>query len=154
MNTITLTGRNAKEIDLKFSQSGTPIANGTIAVRRDFKNKQTGEYETDFFNFVAMGKLGETIANYVSKGDSFGIAGKLQNRVWVKDDGSKQYFTEIMVNGFDFPNKPANKQNGHNQGPNQQPNTNTSQGQQNQYRGIDPFAGNGQIDISDDDLPF
>ncbi|MEK5081169.1 single-stranded DNA-binding protein [Solibacillus sp. FSL W7-1436] len=105
MNIITVTGNSVKDIELKATPSGSFVGNGTIAVRRDFKNKQTGEYETDFINFVALGKTAEIMAQYVNKGDHFGITGRLQIRIWNKDDGTKQYFTEIVVNSFDFPQK-------------------------------------------------
>jgi single-strand DNA-binding protein len=139
MNVIILTGNATKDLEIRFNQSGTAIANGTIAVRRDYKNQQ-GEYETDFHNFVVIGKLGEVMANHIQKGDKFGIKGKLQNRVWEKDNGEKKYFTEVLVDGFDFPNKPKGGQS-HNQASGTKDNE-------------DPFANNGQIDISDDDLPF
>jgi single-strand DNA-binding protein len=142
MNIITVTGNNVKPIELKYTPSGTAISNGSIAVRRDFKNKETNEYETDFFNFTVIGKMAEVVANYVQKGDKFGITGRLQNRIWEKDDGSKQYFTEIIVNGFDFPTK----QGGNSGNTNQKPNNNSG--------GTDSFTGNGQIQILDDDLPF
>lgn len=148
MNVILLTGNATKDMELKYTPSGTAIGNGAIAVQRDFKNKQ-GEYETDFFNFVALGKLSEVMANHIRKGDKFGIKGKLQTRTWEKDDGSKQYFTEVFVDGFDFPVK---KQSSN------QSNNETSE--KPKYGGgkptdEDPFADNGQpIDISDDDLPF
>ena len=56
MNIIALTGNATKDIELTYTQSGTAVGKGSIAVRRDFKNKQTGEYETDFINFTAFGK--------------------------------------------------------------------------------------------------
>lgn len=149
MNIITLTGNATKDVELKYSPNGKAISNGSIAVRRDFKN-QHGEYETDFFNFVALGKTGEIMANHIKKGDKFGITGRLQNRVWEKDNGEKQYFTEVFVNGFDFPYKGSNNQS----------NTNTPRNNQNAGNGNytkiedDPFAGGKTIDISDDDLPF
>lgn len=136
MNVILLTGKATKDPELKYSASGTAIANGTIAVRRDYKNQQ-GEYETDFHNFVVIGKLGEVIANHVRKGDSFGIKGKLQNRVWESDNG-KKYFTEVLVDGFDFPVKPKEEK----------------KAQKFTADPGDPFAGSGPINISDDDLPF
>jgi single-strand DNA-binding protein len=142
MNIITLTGNSTKEIELRYSPSGTAFASGSIAVRRDFKNKETNEYETDFFNFTVIGKTAEVVANYVNKGDKFGITGRLQNRIWEKDDGSKQYFTEIIVNGFDFPTKQGSNSGNTNQKPN------------NNNGDTDPFTGNGQIQIMDEDLPF
>jgi single-strand DNA-binding protein len=132
MNIIAVTGRSVKDIELRATPSGSFVGNGTIAVRRDFKNKQSGEYETDFINFVALGKTAEIMADYVKKGDQFGVTGRLQIRVWNKDDGTKQYFTEVIVSSFDFPNKKSEANNA------QQSNQNNS----------------GPIEVSDDDLPF
>lgn len=143
MNVIILTGNATKDIEIKYNQNGTAIGNGTIAVRRDYKNQQ-GEYESDFFNFVVIGKLSEVMANYVNKGDKFGIKGRLQNRVWESDNG-KRYFTEVFVDGFDFPEKKKTS--------NQQQQTNNNQG----YTRVDddPFANDGgPLDITDDMLPF
>lgn len=138
MNIIALTGNATKDLDLKYTPSGTAIANGTIAVRRDFKNKQTGEYETDFINFTAIGKTGEIMAQYIRKGDKFGINGRLQIRTWENDQGKRQYFTEVVVNAFDFPDKKAR----------QDERTNTNR------QAEEPFAGSGPIEVQDDDLPF
>jgi single-strand DNA-binding protein len=139
MNVITLTGNATKDVELRFTPNGKGVANGTIAVRRDFKN-QNGEYETDFINFTALGGLSEVMANHIKKGDKFGINGRLQIRKWEKDNGDKQYFTEVIVNGFDFPDKKNQEQSTNNQ-----PKTKVSE---------DPFQGNGSIDIDDSDLPF
>lgn len=141
MNVITLTGNAVKDIDLKYTPAGKGIANGTIAVRRDFKN-QNGEYETDFINFVALGGLSEVMANHIRKGDKFGITGRLQIRKWEKDNGEKQYFTEVVVNGFDFPTRANTSQ--------QENRSNTGQ----QKPSDNPFQGGGQLDIDDSDLPF
>lgn len=149
MNVITLTGNASRDVELKYSPSGTGIANGTIAVRRDFKNKQTNEYETDFINFIAIGGLSEVMANYIKKGDKFGITGRLQIRKWEKDNGDKQYFTEVVVNSFDFPSKTQNGGSNTNTRQNQ---NNANTGQQGGYG--DPFSGQGSIDILSDDLPF
>ena len=149
MNKIIVSGNIVRDIELKYTQGGTAIANGTIAVRRSFKNKD-GEYETDFFNFVVMGKAGETVANYMKKGNKVVLAGSLQNRVWIKDDGSKQYFTEIFVDSFDLPSK---QDSGQQQG--QQPARQQQRQEAPKNEFGDPFANNGQaIDISDDSLPF
>lgn len=143
MNTITLTGNSVKDMELKFSQQGTAIGSGTIAVRRDFKNKQTNEYESDFINFTAFGKTAKIMANHIMKGSKFGINGRLQIRTYDGDNG-RQYFTEVVVSGFDFPDK---KQGG--QAPQQQNNQNY------QRQDKDPFqTGGGPIEVSDDDLPF
>lgn len=146
MNVITLTGNAVKDIELKYTPAGKGIANGTIAVRRDFKN-QNGEYETDFINFVALGGLSEVMANHIRKGDKFGITGRLQIRKWEKDNREKQYFTEVVVNGFDFPTKGNTSQ--------QENRSNTGQQSAPQTRvDEDPFKSDGTIIITDEDLPF
>ena len=149
MNTITLTGNAVKEIELRYTPNGKAVGSGTIAVRRDFKNQQ-GEYETDFINYVALGKTGEIMANYIKKGDKFGITGRLQIRKWEKDNGEKQYYTEVVVNGFDFPYKQREGQGNTNTSSN---NTNANTGNYTKIED-DPFSGGKTIDISDDDLPF
>ena len=149
MNVITLTGNATKDVELKITPNGKSVGNGTIAVRRDFKNQQ-GEYETDFINFVALGGLADVMANHIKKGDKFGITGRLQIRVW-DNDGNRQYFTEVIVNNFDFPNKSQNGQSNTNTGGNRQNSGNSA------YTRVDddPFANDGKtIDIGDDDLPF
>ncbi|WP_263624449.1 single-stranded DNA-binding protein [Cytobacillus kochii] len=135
MNVITLTGNSVKDIDLKYTPNGKAVGNGTIAVRRDFKN-QNGEYETDFINFVALGGAAEVMANHISKGDKFGITGRLQIRRWEKD-GKTNYFTEVIVNSFDFPSKNTKGQN-----------------QQQRQTNNNSYDNYGSIDISDDSLPF
>ena len=150
MNIVSLTGRAAKEIELKFTGNGTAVASGTIAVQRNFKNAN-GEYEADFINFVAWRKTAELMAEYIKKGEHFGITGRMQVRHYENNEGKRVYVTEVVVNDFDFPIRPKG------QGQSNQPNT----GQQRppQQNGPptndDPFANQGQpINISDQDLPF
>lgn len=141
MNIIAVTGNAVKDVELKYTQGGTAIGSGTIAVRRDFKNKQTDEYETDFINFTAFGKTAEIMANHILKGVKFGINGRLQIRTFEGEKG-RQYFTEIVVSGFDFPDK---KQGG--QAPQQQ-------NQNYQRNNEDPFQSGGPVEVDPDSLPF
>ncbi len=146
MNITMLTGNATKDVELRYNQNGTAIANGTIAVRRKRKD-QNGEYKSDFHNFIAFGKPAEILANYVKKGDKFGINGELQNRVWEKENGEKRYFTEIIIDGFDLPSKNSGGQ------ANQQQQSGGNQG----YTRIedDPFANQGETyEVNSDDLPF
>lgn len=143
MNIVTLTGRAAKEIELKFTQNGKAVANGTIAVQRKFKNAE-GKYDADFINFVAWGKGGELMAQYIKKGDKFGVSGQIQTRNFENSEGKKIYITEVNVQDFDFPD---NSKGG------QAPKQETPPKQETKQN--DPFASDGKpIDINDDDLPF
>jgi len=109
MNKCQFSGRTTKEPELKILPSGKAVCNFTLAVRRDFKN-QSGEYESDFLNCVAYGKTGELIADYVKKGAWFTVWGRVQIRKYEKD-GVNHYFTEIILEGFDFPPKNSSSEN-------------------------------------------
>jgi single-strand DNA-binding protein len=137
LNVITLTGGATKDLELRYTPNGKAVTTGSIAVKRDRPN-QAGEYETDFFNFVALGKMGEIMANHIKKGDFFGITGRLQNRTWENENG-KKYYTEVLASGFDWPQKKSGNSGGNTS-------SNTGNNPPN-----DPFEG---VDVSDDDLPF
>jgi single-strand DNA-binding protein len=143
-----LIGRWTKQPELKYTPNGKPVAQGTLAVQRSFKNAQ-GEYDADFINVVIWGKIAETIANKCEKGSRIGGTGRIQTRSWDGQDGKRQYATEVVIDNVTIIDWPENGQRQNNQG-----NQNQNQGNQNQGRQYeDPFAG-GQIDIKDDDLPF
>lgn len=142
MNIVTLTGRSVKPIEIKVTPNGKEVATGTIAVQRNFKNQQ-GEYESDFLNFVAWGAKAALLANYVNKGDFFGISGSIQTRNFEGQDGKRVWMTEINVQDFDFPVKPKGQSN--------------NQGQQQQRHTADPgdpFKNDEPADVDPNDLPF
>lgn len=140
MNVATITGNLGKDIELKYTPAGKAVAKGTLAVKCSYKNS-SGEYPTNWINFIAWGKVAEILSNYSQKGDKLGITGEIQTGSYDKQDGTKVYTFEINVNGFDLPPKTSNTQ----------PNT-----QQNNTRvDEDPFSsGSGPIEVSESDLPF
>lgn len=111
-----------------------------IAVRRNFKNKQTGEYESDFIPIIAFGKTAEIIANNFEKGKQIGITGRYQSGSYENNEGKKLYTHDIVVNDITFVGSK-------NSGTNNQQSSNISSGQNN------PFD-NSNVDIDDRDMPF
>lgn len=101
MNKAILIGRVTKDIELKTTTSGKSVVQFTLAVNRDYKNAE-GNYDADFINCVAFEQRAETISKYVHKGDKFGVIGKISTRTFDKQDGSKGYATEVIVEGFEF----------------------------------------------------
>lgn len=99
INNATLIGRLTKDIELKYTQSGTAVASFTLAVNRNFKN-DAGEYEADFINCVIWRKGAENIANFTRKGSQVGIEGRIQTRNYDNQQGQKVYVTEVVVNNF------------------------------------------------------
>ena len=101
MNKVILIGRVTKNIELKTTTSGKSVVTFTLAVNKNHKNAD-GNYDADFINCVAYDMRAETIHQYVHKGDKFGIDGRLNTRTFDRQDGSKAYVTEVIVDGFEF----------------------------------------------------
>lgn len=100
MNTVQLIGRVARDIDLRYSTSGTAVARFSVAVDRPTKEGQ--EKQTDFPSVVAFGKTAETIEKFFSKGVRIGLTGRLQTGSYTDKDGRTVYTTDVVVTGFDF----------------------------------------------------
>lgn len=100
MNTVQLIGRVARDIELRYSQSGTAIARFAVAVDRP--TKEGAEKQSDFPSVVAFGKQAETIEKFFPKGARIGLTGRLQTGSYQDKDGRTVYTTDVVVTGFDF----------------------------------------------------
>ena len=150
MNNFNCIGRIVKDLEVKTSQGGTTVLNNTVAINRPFKNKQTGEREADFINFVAFGKTAEIIAQYHQKGSLIGLSGRMQSRSYENSNSQKVFVTELVVNEMHFTGS-NNASDG--QQSQSRPNTNNQQ-QRPSAPEENPFANSkGSVDISSD-LPF
>lgn len=69
----------------------------TLAVPRDFKNKKTGERETDFIRITAWGGLADFVCSYFHKGSPITISGNLRTRNYTDKDGNKRTATEVVA---------------------------------------------------------
>ena len=96
-----MSGNLCKDIELRYTTTNTPVVNNTIAVRNDFKNAQ-GEYESQFLNFVAYRKNAEFLNKYAAKGTKVLLEGRLSNRSYDKQDGTKVYITEVIVDRIEL----------------------------------------------------
>lgn len=76
MNKLILTGRLVRDCEISNTEFSTSYLRNSLAVKKNFKNKD-GEYETDFYNFVAFGKTADYISNYCYKGDLVLLNGRL-----------------------------------------------------------------------------
>ncbi|MHC0039360.1 single-stranded DNA-binding protein [Pseudoneobacillus sp. C159] len=171
MNRVVLVGRLTKDPDLRYTPSGVAVATFTLAVNRTFTNQQ-GEREADFINCVVWRKPAENVANFLKKGSLAGVDGRLQTRSYDGQDGKRVYVTEVMAESVQFlepkgastgnrgdgdyyNNPPREQQRPPYSGGNNYQNQPQRQNQDFGRIDEDPFRNNGgQIDISDDDLPF
>lgn len=107
MNVAVLIGRLTKDVELRFAAgSGTAVARFTLAVNRQFKKD-----EADFISCIAFGKTGETIAQYITKGQKLAIKGHIQTGSFEAQDGTRRYTTDVIVDSFDFINGNSNSNN-------------------------------------------
>lgn len=100
MNKIILSGNICKDIEVKYYNDKKCLKN-TIAVRRDFKNKD-GEYESDFYNFTIWGVQAEYIEKYATKGDKILLSGSLRNNNYQNSEGATIYSTDIQVENVEI----------------------------------------------------
>ena len=111
LNKVTLIGNITKDIELKSLPSGIKVASFGLATNRTWKDKEGNKQEqAEFHNIIAFGKQAETISQYCGKGDQLFIEGRLQTRSWDKEDGTKAYRTEIVLENFQFGNKIEKKE--------------------------------------------
>lgn len=98
MNKVVLIGRLTKDPELKFApNTGTAIARFTVAASR--RKKDDG---ADFISCVAFGKTGETICQYLVKGNPIALTGHMQTGSYDAKDGTKRYTTDVIVETFEF----------------------------------------------------
>lgn len=162
MNTVQLVGRLTRDIELKFTASGTATGSFNLAVNRNFTNQQ-GEREADFINCVIWRKAAENLANWTRKGSLIAIDGRLQTRSYDNKHGQKVYVTEVVVNNFDLL---ESKETTNNRAVQQYSQQSQVQAQANYniqgQNSVQSSFGTGSslmneghpIDISEDDLPF
>lgn len=102
LNHIVIMGRLTRDPELRRTQNGTPVVSFSLAVDRDFKDKQTGERATDFIDVVAWRSTGEFVSKYFTKGRMAVVEGRLQIRDWTDKDGNKRRSAEVVADNVYF----------------------------------------------------
>lgn len=103
VNKVILVGNLGQDPEVRYSTSGSPVANFSIATSESWNDKNGQRQErTEWHRIVAWGKLAELCGEYLSKGRQVYVEGKLQTRNWEDRDGNKRYTTEIIANQVTF----------------------------------------------------
>ena len=103
LNKAFLYGNLTRDPELKSLPSGTKVVSFSLATNRTWKDKDgVKKDDTTFHNIVAFGKPAELIAQYLKKGRSAFIEGRIANRSWDDKDGTKKYRSEVIVENFQF----------------------------------------------------
>ena len=99
VNKVILVGNLGKDPEVRYAPSGDAFANVTIATTRTWKDKNSGEKkeETEWHRIVFNGRLAEIAGEYLKKGRSIYVEGRLRTRKWQDKDGTDKYTTEIIA---------------------------------------------------------
>ena len=102
LNRATIIGNLTRDPELRALPSGAQVCSFGVATNRVWKNKEGAKQEAvEFHNIVVFGRQAENAAQYLKKGQSVLIEGRIQTRSWEKD-GAKQYRAEIVADRVQF----------------------------------------------------
>ena len=158
MNKVILVGRLTRDPEVRMMPSGNNVASFTVAINRNFKNKE-GNIDADFINVSVFGRQADNVGKYVFKGSQIGVEGRIQTRTYDAQDGTKRYVTEVIGENVEFMGGAKREESAP---VNAYIDTTSSiyMDQPSPDMGIDvstedPFKNFGsEVALSDDDLPF
>lgn len=101
MNRVILIGRLVADPELRYTQSGIPVARIRLAVDRRYKSA-SGERETDFINIVAWRRLAELLNEYMKKGRQIAVEGSLQMNRFQTKEGENRVTYEVLAENIQF----------------------------------------------------
>lgn len=102
-NKVILLGNLTRDIELRYSQGGQPIAKTGLAINRKFTGGDGQSRETTcFVDITAFGKQAEILNQYVAKGSPLFVEGRLEYSTWEAQDGGKRNKLEVIVENFQF----------------------------------------------------
>lgn len=102
LNKVIIMGRLTRDPDFKQTQSGISMCKFSVAVERQFKDKVTGERQTDFLDCTAFRGTAEFISRYFTKGNMILVEGNIHNNNYTDNSGVKHYSNNIMVENVSF----------------------------------------------------
>jgi single-strand DNA-binding protein len=104
VNKVILIGNLGRDPELRYTQSGQPVANFTLATTESWSKRDGSgrEEKTEWHRIVAWGRTGELCAQHLAKGRTVYVEGCLQTREWEDREGKKQRTTEVVATTVQF----------------------------------------------------
>ncbi|MEO5697696.1 MAG: single-stranded DNA-binding protein [Burkholderiaceae bacterium] len=99
VNKVILIGNIGRDPEVRYTPSGSAVCNVTVATSRSWKSKESGEKveETEWHRVVFYDRLAEIAGEYLKKGRSIYVEGRLKTRKWTDKDGVEKYTTEVIA---------------------------------------------------------
>jgi single-strand DNA-binding protein len=103
VNKVILIGNLGRDPEIRYTQGGQPVANFTLATSESFNNREgKREERTEWHRIVVWGKTAELCTQYLAKGRTVYIEGRLQTREWEDKEGQKRRTTEVVAQTVQF----------------------------------------------------
>lgn len=101
LNKAVLLGNVGQDPEVRFMQSGAPVANLSVATSDTWTDKQSGQKResTEWHRVVVFNQLAEICQKYLRKGSRVYLEGQIKTRKWQDRDGNNRYSTEVVLNG-------------------------------------------------------
>jgi single-strand DNA-binding protein len=152
INKVFLFGNLTRDPELRALPSGMNVASFSVATNRVYKDRDGKKQEqTDFHNVVVFGRQADTINQYLKKGSSVFVEGRMQTRSWEKD-GKKNYRTEVIADRVQF--GPRGSGGGGGGGGGRSQDSDMGGGQDDQSSPPGPGIDYPKDEINPDDIPF
>ena len=99
VNKVIIVGNLGRDPEIRYMPSGDAIANIAVATSYKSKDRQTGEQKelTEWHRISFFGRLAEIVGQYLKKGSSVYVEGRLQTRKYTDKDGIERYATDIIA---------------------------------------------------------
>ncbi len=100
VNKVILIGNLGSDPEVRYTPSGSAVANVNLATSETWRDKQTGELQdrTEWHRIVFFNRLAEIVGEYLRKGSKIYVEGSLRTRKWVDKNGVERHTTEIIAN--------------------------------------------------------
>jgi single-strand DNA-binding protein len=103
VNRVTLIGNLGRDPELRYTAGGQPVASFSVATNERWNDREGKTQErTEWHRIVVWGKQAENCANYLQKGRTVYIEGRLQTREWEDKEGQKRQTTEVVAQTVQF----------------------------------------------------
>lgn len=113
LNKVFLMGNLTRDPELRYTASGSAVADFGLAVNRKYKQGDEWKEDVCFVDITAWGKQAETCAEYLSKGKGVFVEGRLQFRTWESEEGQKRNKIEVVANNVQFLSRSSNNREEH-----------------------------------------
>jgi len=148
VNKVILIGRLGKDPELKYTPSGAPVVNFSLATDESFKDRN-GEQQnrTEWHRIVAWGKLAEICGEYLTKGKQVYVEGSIRSRQWEDQSGNKRTVYEIVARQMTMLGSRADSERAAADRP-------TTERAPSERSASAPPEGPSEPEITDEDIPF